>query len=133
MSQMIRTRADNKKWEKLFEEFGIDLKFSVASRFIDRAIDLVHPVIDREADDVWQATVSKASELVDLLEVGMSINAHAAVTKSGLEPTRSNLARMRLFLKENELLQYSGPREEEFVKRIAPPKPTNGSDSESPV
>jgi hypothetical protein len=128
MSKMVRTRADNRKFEVLFDEFNIKLGYSDGLRFIDRLVEITQPEVIRSGDDVIHAAWEKMREAVAILEEGMDVNPAELMRDQGLDPSnRSDATRTREFLKESGLLQYNSPKGERWV-RIG----NNGSTAKQP-
>lgn len=123
MSRMIRERNKLKEFKELLGNRGVKVDFDNGILLFDDLAEFFTPTTLRSPDDILQAAHAKMLEVIDILEEGEPLNVRAMMEKGGLDPkNRSDLARTRLFLKECDLLQYTGGEPGRWIKQIVGPK-----------
>ena len=131
MSRMIRERDKLKQFKSILAKHGIKVDLENGIDLLDELAEFYTPETARSPDDVLQAAHAKMLEVIEILEDGKSLNVGAMMRDSGLDPkNKSDLARTRLFLKECDLLQYTGGEPGRWTKRITGPQPSLVDDTE---
>ena len=124
MARKVRERAEMKWWSDYLGRYNVTLGFAEVGNFIDGIIDHLEPEVVRASDERMSAARDKMLEALRIMEEDMPVDVPVLMRESGLDPhNRSDSARTRLFLKECDLLTYTGGQPERWIKRITDNRP----------